>query len=214
MYRSILCRLSWLGFNRLSVRTAYLMMRLARSNVWYESKLYAAADWYLYSGPTGLPSCTECYLPVLSDTEKRHNDCRDAVTKRTKEETEAFNRDMKEYQALLAAEAADHEARLQELEHLDRLMDSFCTAEKGCYEEGLPEFYGACANHAPEEDCHYCGHPMSECTCPNFDVYDEEDNEDNCEGCGNSHLGCICAELESLRAHNADPATRGSFWTA
>lgn len=44
------------------------------------------------------------------------------------------------------------------------------------------------------------------------DLDDEE--EYGCQGCGQSNMGCVCAEIESLRRHNADPNTRGSYWTA
>lgn len=42
------------------------------------------------------------------------------------------------------------------------------------------------------------------------DIWDEEDA---CGGCGEHGIGCVCAEIESFRQHNADPNTRGSYWT-
>lgn len=45
--------------------------------------------------------------------------------------------------------------------------------------------------------------------------YCEPADEDECpNGCGQPTSQCSCAELASLRRHNADPATRGSHWMA
>ena len=47
----------------------------------------------------------------------------------------------------------------------------------------------------------------------NFDDYDED--EDICPGiCGQPAYACTCAETESFRRHQSDPATAGSWWVA
>lgn len=46
------------------------------------------------------------------------------------------------------------------------------------------------------------------------DDYDERDN-DICDGiCGQPAYACTCAETESFRQHQSDPATAGSWWVA
>ncbi len=47
--------------------------------------------------------------------------------------------------------------------------------------------------------------------CRYHDPYREDGT---CNGCGEVDVLCVCAELESLRRHNANPATRGSWWVA
>lgn len=58
------------------------------------------------------------------------------------------------------------------------------------------------------------------CDCEHFEDYerpesDDYGDEEECpDGCGQPAYACTCAELESLNRHNAEPATRGSYWTA
>lgn len=44
--------------------------------------------------------------------------------------------------------------------------------------------------------------------------HDPDYQEEYCDGCDQPEACCTCAELESLRRHNADPNTRGSYWVA
>jgi hypothetical protein len=45
--------------------------------------------------------------------------------------------------------------------------------------------------------------------------YDDYGDDNECpDGCGQPAYACTCVELESLRRHNANPATRGSYWVA
>lgn len=44
--------------------------------------------------------------------------------------------------------------------------------------------------------------------------HDPDYQEEYCDGCDQPEACCTCAEIESLRRHNANPATRGSYWVA
>jgi hypothetical protein len=45
--------------------------------------------------------------------------------------------------------------------------------------------------------------------------YDDERDDDICDGiCGQPAYACTCAETESFRLHQSDPATAGSWWVA
>ena len=47
------------------------------------------------------------------------------------------------------------------------------------------------------------------------DVDDYDEDEDICPGiCGQPAYACTCAETESFRRHQSDPATAGSWWVA
>ena len=62
-----------------------------------------------------------------------------------------------------------------------------------------------------DNGCTYC-HDNG---CPKCDPH-FDDREDECPGgCGQPDgILCVCAELDSLARHNADPETRGSWWVA
>lgn len=45
------------------------------------------------------------------------------------------------------------------------------------------------------------------------EYHDPDYQEEYCNGCNQPEACCTCAEIESLRRHNADPATAGSWWT-
>lgn len=98
--------------------------------------------------------------------------------------------------------------RETDADHLAILLDSMCP-EYGCYVE---TYNGEkCDEH--DTFCHHCG--SDPCACVDDDpVQDDHDEQDYCDGCGNYGNGCVCAEIASLARHNADPATRGSWWVA
>jgi hypothetical protein len=106
-----------------------------------------------------------------------------------------------EYWSIQAQQEAD-------ADHLADLLADFCP-EYGCY---VKTYHGdKCLVH--DMPCHRCG--SDPCACVNDDpVQDDHDEQDYCDGCGNYGNGCVCAELASLARHNADPATRGSWWVA
>lgn len=194
---TVVCRI---GFKKTAVRMAYLMEPFGFMN--------DDAQYFLYFVSTGLPVCSECDLPILSDTEPRHAVCREAI--RFEEE---YNAEMAVLDAEMLREAA---------EHLQELMDSFCT-EEGCYEMAV-NWTGKCTAHDTtcdlcwrdpcdcivldedvEDDCRMCGFPVSQCDC----------QQECSNGCGQPAYACPCAELASLRRHNATPLEeRCGPWTA
>lgn len=201
-YGFILSSLRQLGLKKTAVKLAYFMENLDNSD------MFDAAQLYLYGSRSGFTQCSECFLPILSDTEDIHKLCRDEIQRQIDEEERAWV----EYEAQLAAEGAAYYAKLEQRaadqQHLDDLMDSFCT-EQGCYEEGH-RWDNRCLAHE------YCGGCDSyPCECGSrVNSYSSQD-DDECEGgCGQPSYACTCAELASLARHNADPATRGSWWVA
>ncbi len=193
MYGFILFTICKLGFKKLAVRTAYFMENR-------NSKLFEAAQAYLYGGETGLPWCSECFLPILTDSDKKHEPCRAAIQQRKHEEDLAWDEHLAELDA-------EEEARMARY-HYDELMDSFCT-EPGCYKPG-DGYDGKCSKHEPEDICYSCGKPESQCICT------EDDDRDICDGiCGQPAYACTCAELASFRRYNATPLEeRCGPWTA
>lgn len=110
----------------------------------------------------------------------------------------------------------------QDYWHMEAILDSFCDVY-ACWGP-----IDQCPKHDLCPDCgaHYtncrglCDYDSSMAYMD--DVYDEpeleeddhHDHEDIC-ACGEPvGIGCVCAELKSLARHNADPATRGSWWVA
>lgn len=201
MYVRLLIFISKIGLKKTAVKLAYFMER-------YSFTCYDAQN-YLYSSNTRLPYCTECGLPVLSDTDARHTTCRAAI--RSYEVQEDLDAEMA---------ALEAEMRREDAERLQELLDSFCT-EDGCYEEAV-NWTGKCIAHDTtchwcscdpcecididedvEDDCRECGYPVSRCDC-----------QQECpNGCGQPAYACTCAEIESWHRFQADPATRGSWWT-
>lgn len=97
--------------------------------------------------------------------------------------------------------------------------NGFCNLEKmcdhsGCYDEKVKD--GLCQYHWGEENlCPNCGDEFHSCSCDDAEDYDpRDDDEDICQGCDQPSYACTCAELASYRRFQADPATRGSWWTA
>lgn len=67
----------------------------------------------------------------------------------------------------------------------------------------------------PHNCCSALSNMPFECNCID-DQPDIDDgyDEDYCDGCNQPSYACTCAELASLRRHQADPNTRGSYWVA
>lgn len=170
------------------------------------SKLYNAI--WDFTPNTDYPICggyDGCWFPVLSDDDSFHESCR------AKEAEKAALDQAEEdaYYEQLEAQADQHEA---DREHLTDLMDSFCThADPPCFEAG-DKWSGKCPEH--DTFCPACD--SDDCICYDQDDSTIDDGEDDtCEGiCGQPSYACTCAELASYRAFQADPATRGSYWTA
>ena len=147
----------------------------------------------------GLPVCRRCQNLTL-----RADMCKSCVQEDDLA-WDLFNAQQEADEAASSIEldSADYRREVDK-QNLADLMASFCTAY-GCYEAGDYSF-GDCRLHTPEECCHDCGYPDSQCTCI---------DDDTCPGiCNQPVYACTCAKTESLRRHNADPATSGSYWTA
>lgn len=106
--------------------------------------------------------------------------------------------------------------------------------KKGIANHNLFDALGFTRNHPDFEQCRDClllvipGMPEVHADCVELDELDEEydgpygddadprdDEDDECPGGRGQPAGCCtCAELASWNAHQANPDTRGSYWTA
>lgn len=108
-------------------------------------------------------------------------------------------------------EAEDAQASEDYL-HMQAILDGFCD-HYGCWGE-----LGYCDTHDLCADCgQFIGDCQGRCEIDEQHGYyqDEYDEPELCP-CGHPEgsILCVCAEMESFARHNADPATRGSWWVA
>jgi len=153
-----LCALRVLGLKRTAVRVAYWMESHARDI--YHSKMFDAAQHYLHCEKTGFPECSECYLPILSETEKLHELCREEIERQLDMEIRA----QEEYEQM-AAEFAMERARFE----IEEILDEFC-GHYGCWEPRVELF---CDEHEPK--CSNCGDYESACQGTCADYPEDED---------------------------------------
>jgi hypothetical protein len=74
LYLNVLKTLRSLDLKKTAVVAAYFMENHSKDV--NNSRMFDAAQFYLYSGETGLPTCNQCFLPILSDVEHLHKYCR------------------------------------------------------------------------------------------------------------------------------------------
>lgn len=217
MYLFILTVLNRLGFKQFAVQVAYLM----EDSSTVGNRMFNAAQGYLYGNTTGFPACSECYLPVLSDSDEMHTMCR-------AEELQSITAE-EDFWASLCTMPGCWEGQVKDgfcqkdwdyhylcggCGKLETECVGECYLEKmcsipGCFDDKVKE--DLCQYHWDEEDiCSGCRKAYASCSCDENDEIDEI-----CDGiCGQPAYACTCAETEAFRRHNADPATRGSWFVA
>ena len=219
MYRTYLngFRLLYaLGFKQSSVRLARVLHE--RSDFPLQNTPVSEACWSFMHQYASFPICAgdyfSCGFPVLSKNDSFHDKCREA---RAEDDLRIAELLRLENEAWVAAEAEAEnflktrcnypgcwEEGVIEDYCLEDWKRTFFCAEPGC-EKLYTDCYGSCVETHDEEDDDQEDEP--------YDMDDESDNECQ-DGCGQPDYACTCAELESYRRFQADPATAGSFWTA
>lgn len=174
-----------LGFKKLAVRKAIKVDTFGK---------HGNDAWDLIWHQTAYPTCPSCYWPILP--RDPHTSCEEFEKEREEAERAEEEASWEAYQAELAREAAEEDEAAW-LQHQEWLA-SRCNYPQ-CDEEATID--GCCVTHAQPEE-------------PEDDFIEDRDDEECPGGCGQPAYACTCAELESLRRHNADPATRGSWWVA
>lgn len=158
-----------------------------------ESSTYAKAISYYLSGDTGFTRCEYCNLPVLSATDENHEACPSQ-----EDYSWSLERDDEELYGIATNDCPEQEYPYG--------IGGDNPEEGMMSDEDFAQYLAAqqAADRA-EEDAYYDEHYPE----------DKDDSEECPDGCGQpAGISCTCAELESLRKHNANPDTRGSYWVA
>lgn len=228
-----------IGLKKTSIRIARYLERFCRQPV-ENSKLYNAIwEFVLHRQHDFTWFCQDgdgCYLPVLSDTDRFHRDCRARQAAEDALDAEMDRAEMELTCHSCWDKPAVKDQRCQTCWDIAFLCPDGCgklesECNGNCYLDTLcnaphcfsPKYKdGLCDLHWDQAYlCQECGGDNRVC----HELHEEDDDFDDgyydqdkgiCPGiCGQPADACTCAETESLRKYNATPLEeRDGPWTA